>query len=170
MRALVTLAASVAILGASTAFAATPTAKITKYHCEGAERVLFNNTNGFPVANGGARPTFSTHGKAYCVTYIQTYHWNGGKGPGIATGHVGLSAVGTALGAPGSVGSWAVTATNGQNNAPNVNWRANLPHTPPVVIRGSYTCNDSAPGTWSQNKPSHGGFCIVGGTPAVKNS
>lgn len=119
--------------------------------------------------NGGARPTFSTGGKAYCVTYIQTYHWNDGKGPGIATGFVGLSGKPGSLGGPGSLGSWPVTATNGQNNAPNVNWRANVPHQPPVVINGAYTRNDSAPGTWSQNKMSGGlGFCTVGGTPAVR--
>jgi hypothetical protein len=49
-----------------------------------------------------------------------------------------------------------------------VNWRANLPRDPPVVIRGTYSCNDSAPGTWSQNQASAGlGFCTVAGTLAV---
>jgi len=139
-----------------------------KWVCTGAERVIFDNTNVGLVGNGGRRPSFSTGGKAYCVTYIQTYHWNNGKGAGLATGFVGLTGTATALGGAGSVGSWKVTASSGQDNAPNVNWRANLPHSPPVVIRGTYTCNDSAPGTWSQNQASAGfGFCIVGATPAV---
>jgi hypothetical protein len=143
-------------------------AKVRHWACTGAERTIFDNTNVGLVGNGGTRPTFSTAGKAYCVTYIRTYHWNNGKGAGGATGFVGLSATGSSLGGPGSVGSWKVTASSGQDDAPNVNWRANVPHTPPVVIRGSYTCNDSAPGTWSQNQASAGfGFCIVGGTPAV---
>lgn len=143
-------------------------AKVRHWVCTGSEREIFDDTNVGLVGNGGQRPIFNTGGKAYCVSYIQTYHWNNGRGPGLATGFVGLSAVGSALGGPGSIGSWKVTASNGQAGAPNVNWRANLPHSPPVVIRGSYTCNDSAPGTWSQNQASAGfGFCIVGGTPAV---
>ena len=143
-------------------------AKSRHWTCTGGERTIFDNTNVGLVGNGGTRPSFSTGGKAYCVTYIQTYHWNNGKGAGLATGFVGLTATGSSVGGPGSIGSWKVTASSGQGGAPNVNWRATLPHTPPVVIKGSYTCNDSAPGTWSQNQASAGfGFCIVGGTPAV---
>jgi len=147
---------------------ATAHAKSPHWTCVGAERVIFDNTNVALVGNGGRRPVFSTVGRPYCVTYIQTYHWNNGKGAGLAAGFVGLSALGSALGGPGSVGSWKATASSGQGGAPNADWRANIPHNPPVVIRGSYTCNDSAPGTWSQNQASAGlGFCVVAGMPAV---
>ena len=147
---------------------ATGQASLPHWTCAGSERVIFDDTNVGLVGSGGRRPTFSTAGKAYCVTYIQTYHWNNGKGAGTATGLLGLSALGTALGGPGSIGSWRVSASSGQAGAPSLNWRATLPRNPPVVIRGSYTCNDSEPGTWSQNQASAGlGFCIVGGMPAV---
>jgi hypothetical protein len=107
-------------------FAATH-AKIIKYTCMGTEHVIFDNTNIYPVASGATRPVFTTHGKAYCVTYIQTYHWNGGKGPGIATGFVGLSGqTAASRGGKHSLGSWRVTASNGQNNAPNVNWHLHV--------------------------------------------
>ena len=147
---------------------ATGHAGARKWACSGIERVIFDNTNVALVGNGGRRPTFGTAGKAYCVTSIQTYHWNNGRGAGAAGGFVGLSAWGTALGGPGPVGWWKTTSASGQEGAPNANWRAYLPRLPPVVIRGTYSCNDSAPGTWSQNQASAGlGFCTVAGIPAV---
>jgi len=164
-------------LGASKAhYSRAPRAK---YRCTGSEMVIFDNSNGDLVENGGTPPTFSTRGRAYCVTYIQTYHWDFGANPGPA-GQVGLKARagsvgGGSTGGPGWVGSWQATGTPGQATTqypagvPNVNWRANLPHQPPVVIDGSYSCRDSAPGTWSQNRGSGGlGFCIVGATRAVR--
>jgi hypothetical protein len=134
--------------------------------CTGVERVLFDNTNAALVGNGGQRPAFNTSGKAYCVISVQTYHWNNGNGA-TTPGFVGLIATGASLGGPGPVGFWKA-AMSAQGGAPNVIWRASIPRTTPVVIRGTYSCSDSSPGTWSQNQASAGlGFCVVAGTPAV---
>jgi hypothetical protein len=142
-------------------------AEARNWTCTGTERVLFDNTNAALVGNGGRRPAFSTGGKAYCLTYVQTYHWNNGKGAS-KPGFVGLTGTSTALGGPGSVGFWKATGSSRQGGAPNAIWRVGLTRDPPVVIRGTYSCTDSAAATWSQNQASAGlGFCVVGGTPAV---
>jgi hypothetical protein len=142
-------------------------AKARAWTCTGSERVLFDNTNAALAGSGGRRPTFSTGGKAYCLTYVQTYHWNHGKGAGTA-GFVGLTGAGTALGGPGPIGFWKATGSSGRGGAPNAIWRVSLPRDPPVVIRGTYSCSDSASATWSQNQASAGlGFCVVGGVRAV---
>lgn len=135
-----------------------------KYTCNGQIQKVFDNSNGFPVANGGTRPTFTTTG-AFCVTSIQTYHWNGGAG----TSGVSLSLVHTS-GPAGfdTVGPFAATGSAGQNNAPNVNWRATLDtNSSPTVIDGTYQCADSDLATWSNNATSgNQGFCTVYGIPA----
>jgi hypothetical protein len=137
------------------------------WSCTGTERVLFDNTNAALVGNGGRRPAFNTGGKAYCVISVQTFHWNHGKGAA-ATGFVGLTGTSTALGGPGSIGFWKAKDSSGQGGAPNAIWRVSLPRDPPVVIRGTYSCTDSAAATWSQNQASAGlGFCVVVVTPAV---
>jgi hypothetical protein len=42
------------------------------YFCQGDQFTLFSNANAEAVSNGGSDPTFSTHGKAYCLMYVQT--------------------------------------------------------------------------------------------------
>ena len=141
--------------------------KARRWACTGAERVLFDNTNAALVGNGGQRPTFNTLGKTFCVTSVQTYHWNNGKGAA-APGFVGLTATSASLGGPGPVGFWKATASSAGEGVPNAIWRVTLPRETPLVIRGTYSCSDSAPGTWSQNQASAGlGFCVVVGMPAV---
>ena len=142
-------------------------AEARNWACIGTERVLFDNTNAALVGNGGRRPTFNTGGKPYCVTYVQTYHWNNGKGA-VAAGFVGLIGTSTALGGLGSMGFWKATGSASRGGAPNAVWRVTLSRHPPLVIRGTYSCSDSAAATWSQNQASAGlGFCVVGGVPAV---
>lgn len=141
-------------------------AKARRWQCTGVERVLFDNTNAALVGNGGQRPTFNTGGKTYCLTSVQTYHWNNGKGA--AAGYVGLTAGSLALGGPGPVGFWKATGSTGTGGVPNAIWRVSVPRETPVLIRGTYSCSDSSAGTWSQNQASAGlGFCVVAGTPAV---
>ncbi len=138
------------------------------YTCSGKQITLFDNTNGNPVGNGGAPPTFGTGGKAYCVTYIQTYHWN--NGAGAPPGTLGLKSSGGSGALPATIGPFAAKASAGQNNAPNVNWYVYVPESPAHVIDGSYTCTDSGVATWSSNSSSGGaGFCIVYAVPAIKS-
>jgi len=143
-------------------------ASLSKYVCHGNQITLFDNTNGYEVSNGGTPPTFSTKGKAYCVTYIQTYHWNGGKGS--APGHLSLQRVSGPAGLPKHTHFFAAKTSTGQDNAPNVNFYADVPSSPPTIIDGTYKCEDTVLTTWSTDKQSNGGFCIIYATPAVPPS
>jgi hypothetical protein len=138
----------------------TPPANQT-YRCTGSQMTLFSNWNGDAVSDGGAPPSFSTSGQAYCLVSISTYHWFDGNGA--TPGTIGLDS------AQGNLGPWPATGSTGSPSAtypggvPNANWTV-TPGSPsqPVVINGTYTCNDSSPATWSQNASSGGlGFCEV---------
>jgi len=129
------------------------------------QTTLLDDTNGDLVVNGATPPSFSTKGVAYCLTYIQTYHWNNGNGE--VPGTLGLKGTKVAAGLAATIGPFAAMSSAGQNNAPNVNWYVYPSKTPPIVINGTYTCNDSDPATWSANTVGGPGFCIVYGVPAV---
>lgn len=116
---------------------------------------LYNNTNGYAVGNGPrAASVFALRAPAQ-VTQLITYHWNGGRGA-----PPGTLALRAANGR--TYGPFRVHATSGQNNAPNVNWIADINITVPA---GTYQVIDSNPATWSQNPQSgYRGFAIVRGT------
>ena len=137
------------------------------YSCSsGPQQKLLNNSNVFGVLNGGKPPTFSTHGKAYCLVSITTYHWNNGLGK--KPGTIGLKAVSGVGGAGARLGPFKATGSSGQGGAPNVNWTVTIPAGKVVALDGTYACSDSNPSTWSQNQASGGkGFCIVYGVPVV---
>lgn len=137
------------------AVVASPTPTPVALHCTGARFKLFDNWNGGGVLNGGKPTVFDTGGKSYCLQSIDTYHWNNGLGQ--HPGTIGLRSSSGAI-----VGPWPATGSAGQGGAPNVNWTAIAPSSPPLIINGSYTCVDSDPTTWSQNQQSGGqGFCDV---------
>ncbi len=136
----------------------------TTYRCVGGQIKLFDNSNGQGVQNGGKPPTFSTNGRTYCLNSVTTYHWNTGQGA--SPGTIGLKVVSGLGGAGNILGPLAATGSAGQGGAANVNWSVTAAQ--PIVINGSYACQDSAPGTWSQNQASGGhGFCTVYVTNAV---
>ncbi|HZQ81621.1 MAG TPA: hypothetical protein VFB25_06565 [Gaiellaceae bacterium] len=163
---LIAVGVSVALAGILVAAGLGARAASQAAACTGKQVTLLNNTNGDFVGNGGGAPTFSTKGKPYCVTYIQTYHWNGGNGQ--APGTLGLRRVVGVAGYAKKVGPFQAQASAGQGNAPNVNWYVNSPPIPPdTEINGTYSCVDSSPGTWSSDAASGGlGFCIVQGVLA----
>lgn len=149
-----------------TSGAAAKRTPLSSYVCQGSQITLFDNTNGYEVANGGTLPVFSTKGKAYCLNYIQTYHWNNGKGS--YPGHLSLIRVSGPPGLPERTHYFAAKGSPGQNNVVNANAYADVPAAPPTIIDGVYKCNDTVRATWSANKASEGaGFCIVYATPAV---
>ena len=136
----------------------------TTYTCSGPQIKLFDNSNGGGVQNGGKPATFSTGKKTYCLASITTYHWNNGQGA--APGSIGLKVV-SGLGGKGqTLGPLAATGSAGQGGAQNVNWTANAAQ--PIVLDGSYSCQDSDPASWSQNQASKSqGFCTVTVTTAT---
>jgi hypothetical protein len=136
----------------------------TPYRCIGSSFTLFDSSNTQGVQNGGKPAVFSTKGKAYCVAQIVTYHWNNGQGA--TPGSIGLRVLAGRGGKAMTLGPLSATWSPGQGGAPNVNWTATAGV--PLVINGSYSCQDSDPATWSQNQASGGrGFCTVSVTKAV---
>jgi len=135
------------------------------YVCHGTQVPLFDNVNAEAVSNGGSPPEFSTHGVAYCLMYIQTYHWN--KGAGSPPGSVGLVRLSGPAALPKYIASLSAKASNSQG-VPNVNWYVSVQISKPVILDGTYSCADSDPSTWSSDTASGGaGFCIVDGSLAV---
>jgi hypothetical protein len=135
------------------------TESFTGYVCHGTQITLFSNINSDAVSNGASKPSFSTHGKPYCLMYIQTYHWN--KGTGSPPGTVGLVRVSGPAALAKSIASLPAKASD-QNGVSNVNWYATVSITKPVILDGTYSCTDSDPATWSSDTASGGaGFCLV---------
>ena len=115
---------------------------------------LFNNTNTGGVQNGAKGEVLMMTPTAVHVTELVTYHWNNGKGarPGTLT----LKSM-----SGQTYGPFQAKGTSGQNNAPNVNWIADVNLQLPA---GTYQLLDSDPATWSQNAATHGvGFAIIRG-------
>jgi hypothetical protein len=136
----------------------------TTYRCSGAQIKLFDNSNGGGVQNGGKPATFSTGKKTYCLASITTYHWNNGQGA--APGSIGLKVVSGLGGKGNTLGPLAATGSAGQGGAQNVNWTVTAAQ--PIVLNGSYACQDSDPASWSQNPASKSqGFCTVTVTNAT---
>jgi hypothetical protein len=148
--------------------AAAPTHGLAGYVCHGAQVPIFDNVNAQAVSNGGSAPTFSTHGTPYCLLYIQTYHWN--KGKGSPPGSVGLVRLSGPAALPKYIEDLPAQASSSQS-VPNVNWSASVPITKAVIVDGTYSCADSDPSTWSSDTASGGaGFCIVDGSLAIPPS
>jgi hypothetical protein len=131
-------------------------------HSSSDRKVLFDDSNAGAVENGGKPASFDTGGKVYCVGYVQTYHWNDGKGA--APGTITLARTGGPDAAGLQLAPTIVVPAKGSpgtNNVPNANWYAYYDATP-AFIDGTYACSDSSPTTWSSNQESKGdGFCRV---------
>jgi hypothetical protein len=120
--------------------------------CTGPEVLVVDQFYPDLAVNGATPPSVSTGGKAYCITQVATYHWNGGQGAPTA-GTIGLrDSSGKFIGG----GPWKATATPATNNI-LANWQLVVPTSPPVVIDGTYTVVDSDPATWSSSQRSGGG-------------
>lgn len=118
---------------------------------------IFNSWNIAAVDNTPSCCPSFTISQAHYITYLDTYHWNYGKGTE-AGGTISLrSDVGT------EYGPWQTETKSGQGGVPNAWWIAYPNETIPA---GTYTIIDSDPPTWSQNSGSNGcGFSKVEGYP-----
>lgn len=111
--------------------------------------LIFGNENGSSVQNKPLNPTQFTLTEPKIITYIRTYHWNGGTGtpPGTISLIKDGKTLYTAQSSLESKYYWAVK--------PNL-----------VFPAGTYTVNDSSAATWSHNSQSGGrGFVTVNGDP-----
>jgi hypothetical protein len=119
------------------------------YVCAAQSYTLSDNTNTENTQGGGTPGSFDTKGRTYCLESIRTSHENA------APGMIGLKGTRQAL------GRWAAT---GDTDV----WTAAPPG--PVIIKGTYRCDDSDPASWSQNGASGGnGFCVVTVSNAIKS-
>jgi hypothetical protein len=116
---------------------------------------LGNINNIYGVRNRPTSPTTISVRSSYMVTFIQTYHWNNGRGTPSA-GTIGLRSSSGKM-----YGPWRASGTPGQGGVKNAYWQVK-PDT--VIPAGTYTIVDSSPATWSQNAQSGGrGFATVKG-------
>jgi len=143
--------------------------RTSTYECVGSPVTLFDNWNGDEVSNDGAMPSFTTDG-AYCLTSINDYHWNDGQGA--TPGTIGLvSEESPDVGPYDAVGSPGSATEEYPDGVPNADWTVTVGTSNPVVIDGTYSCDDSDPSTWSQDTASEGdGFCEVMGEEAEETT
>ena len=115
---------------------------------------LFKNSNDGGVHNGVKGPASIVLTRPATITYVQTYHWNDGKG--VEPGTISIVAAdGSAL------GKWQATGTDGQGGVKNAYWQVepNL-----HVAAGTYLVDNSSPETRSTNDEMGGiGQTIVSG-------
>ncbi len=154
------IAAVVALIFSPLVASAANTSPFANYVCDKTQVVLFDNSNGGLVGNGGTPPTLSTNGKAYCLNGIETYHWNNGKGS--KPGYLWLKRLSGPAGLPDRTSFFQALGSPGQNNVANANSYVYTPMKPPIIIDGTYQCVDTIRGTWSQDAASGGnGFCHI---------
>ncbi len=124
----------------------------------GAEVTLFTNSNDGVIRDGASGPATLVLDAPTLITYVQTYHWHGGKG--IRPGTI------TITGPDGTVyGPWQATGTDGQGGVKNAYWEAR----PSVELApGTYLVDDSDPATRGTNDGMGGiGQTIVRGVVAA---
>ena len=102
------------------------------------------------VSNGPTQPSVFTMNGPTKIASIVDYHWNSGQGA--TPGTIGLRSSDGKL-----YGPWPTTGSPGQGGVPNAFWTA-APNE--VLPAGTYTVEDSDPGSWSW-APDTGGRGIV---------
>ena len=121
----------------------------------GGEQQVFNNNNIAGVNNNPSTATTFRTDRPWLVTYVMTYHWNGGRGQtpgGISLRHQD----GT------SYGPWQASGRPSQGSRTNLYWDC----WPNVVIKpGVYTVIDSHRASWAWNAQSGGGIAEIRGVP-----
>jgi probable HAF family extracellular repeat protein len=124
----------------------------------GSGNYLFNNFNVCGVKNGPTKETTFAIDSPHLITFIATYHWNGGRGALPAGKGISLKDSAGKLYGP----FVPVTTSAGEGGAANVGWECHPGITLPA---GTYTIIDPDPATWSQNDGSGGsGFARVVGS------
>ncbi len=120
------------------------------------EEVVFDNTNVGGVQNDPSNPTMFTLDRARNISFIQTYHWNNGRGA--APGQIAL------LADDGTwYGPWQATGRPGSGGVANAYWEAYPNETLPA---GRYMVLDSDADTWARNAQSNdAGFTLIRATP-----
>ncbi|OGX14719.1 MAG: hypothetical protein A2351_02280 [Omnitrophica bacterium RIFOXYB12_FULL_50_7] len=122
------------------------------------EQELFSNNNIYRVENGPTAATTFRIDQLSLVTYVLTYHYNGGTGQ--TPGTIGLRHEDGTL-----YGPWQAIGSPDQGSQTNLYWicRPNF-----VLKPGVYTVIDSHPVSWSWNAKSGGGITVIKGRPVAE--
>jgi len=105
------------------------------------------------VVNGPKKPTTFKFNTKVKLLFLQTYHWNNGRGT-TSPGQIGLRhSDGTMY------GPWQTKGKAGQGGVPNANWAVN----PNIILKsGTYKVIDSDTKTWATNaQEGWKGFVII---------
>ena len=106
---------------------------------------LYDNSNGGAITGRPTKPTVFTLAKPAKLTYLRTYHYNGGAGA--KPGTLALTSGGK------TYGPWPATGTGATGGRQPIMWVVE----PMVELpAGTYTVVDSDPATWSHNAQSGG--------------
>jgi S-layer protein (TIGR01567 family) len=116
-------------------------------------KVIYDSWNKIVVQNSPTCSPIFTISEPQMITYIDTYHWNNGKGT-TSDGTISLK-----NGDGETFGPWIVKPESASGVA-NVWW---ISHPNEVIPAGTYTIADSDPETWSKNSESPCGFARVEG-------
>jgi len=121
--------------------------------------VIFDNSNIYEVTSNPIAPAQFTTDRPYTISFVETLHWNDGKG----TTKAGTISLRSTAGV--TYGPWQTTGKAGTSGAPNVYWQCS----PNIALpAGTYTVVDSEPATWSWNAASgSAGICLIEGIPSV---
>ncbi|HJW87345.1 MAG TPA: LamG domain-containing protein, partial [Candidatus Brocadiaceae bacterium] len=131
--------------------------RVKKTSPSAVEEQIFSNNNIDVVWDGPAAATIFRTDRSWLITYVLTYHYNGGRGQ--TPGAIGLRHQDGTM-----YGPWQASGRPNQGNQTNLYWEC----WPNVVIKpGVYTVIDSHPASWSWNSQSGGGITIIKGTPSV---
>ena len=107
--------------------------------------LVYDNSNLGGVQSGPKSLLWLTFDHDIRLTQIETYHWNGGRGPNGGTMSLLEKSTGRVI------GPWQAICSNGMGGAPKVLWTA-LPNA--LVKKGIYRLEVSSPSTWSFNAES----------------
>jgi hypothetical protein len=137
------------------------TPKVTE-KINGVSNVISDNWNKAVVGNNpSCKPSFTIY-ESQMITYVDTYHWNDGKGTSVG-GTISLKKDDGTI-----YGPWKVSTKPGMGGVPNAWW---IVYPNEVIPAGKYTVEDSDTATWSQNSGSKGcGFSKIEGMTYVQTT
>lgn len=130
------------------------TPKVTETTTDTSKPISDNWNKASVENNPSCKPSFTIYA-SHMITYIDTYHWNYGKGASVG-GTISLKKDDGTI-----YGPWKVETQPGQGGVPNAWW---IVRPNEVIPIGKYTVEDSDVATWSQNQGSNGcGFSKIEG-------
>ncbi|HUL61930.1 MAG TPA: hypothetical protein VLT35_02605 [Methanocella sp.] len=113
---------------------------------------VWDNSNSDAITGTAQNRTVVTFATPVLVSYVDTDHWNGGRG--VTPGTIALAGEDGA-----TYGPWPATGADGEGGIKNAYWAV----FPNVTLKaGHYTVVDSDPSTWATNDAANdAGFATI---------